>query len=466
MPATTSEPCRPAAAGLRATVGRRRRTLGNVGVSLGYLLVLIDSTVLNVALPDISSSLGGSTSGQQWTLSAYLVTFGALLLGSEAVADRYGALRTYRMGVLAFVIFSALRAAAQTLTMLIVFRALQGAAAALIPGTTLALIARMNPEPDARHRAIGLYALVTGVGFAAGPALGGLLVAASGWRWIFLINVPIGLLALVWSRVFPSDETNPRTSGTRLDIRGQLLAVVCCALTVVVIIEAGDRSLTAVWALLPLVCAGALLYRSDRASEAPAIPVPLLRVSELRRGAVYGFAIQVVMASTLFIGSLYLIDVRGLAPMRAGLAMIGYTFGPCLLGPLVGRIVAARGPQLPAVIGQILACGGSAGVAAAMYLNAPLWVLIAAMVVAGAALPSVIVPMTGLVVSHAPAGSQSTAGGLFSAARQLGGAFGVAALGAILAVVGGQTGYPVAMTAVAAVAAVALIGMVVAPHRR
>ncbi|UEA58136.1 MFS transporter [Gordonia otitidis] len=442
----------------------RASTTGNVGVSLGYLLVLVDSSVLNVALPDIADSLGGSLAGQQWAVSAYLVTFGALLLGSGAVADRYGALRTYRAGVLLFVLTSVMCALAPTLTFLIVLRALQGAAAALIPGTTLALIGRMNPEPADRHRAIGLYALVTGCGFAAGPAIGGILIAAGGWRWIFLINLPVGLIALAWSRFFPPDP-DVRGRGERLDVRGQALAVVFFALVVIVIVEAGERSLIAAWALIPMTCAVVALYWSDRRSAAPAIPMRLLRIPSILRGTVYGFTIQVVMASTLFITSLYLIDTRGLSPLGAGLVLIGYTLGPAVLGPLAGRVVAARGPQLPAVLGQIAAVAGSAAIAAAIFVDASLWVLICAMLLAGMALPMVIVPMTGLVVSGAPAGAAGASGGLFSASRQLGGAFGVAALGAVLASVGGADGAVWAMLAAAVIAGIALVAMTCRPHR-
>ncbi len=381
----------------------RGRTLSNVGVSLGYLLVLVDSTVLNVALPDIARSLGGSVAGQQWVVSAYLVTFGALLLSSGAIADRYGALRTYRVGVLAFVLTSVLCALAPTLLILIILRAFQGAAAALIPGTTLALIGRMNPEPADRHRAIGLYALVTGCGFAAGPTVGGILIAAGGWRWIFLINVPVGILALAWSRYFPADS-RARDRGARLDMRGQLLAVVFFALVVVVIIETGERSSIAAWALIPTVCAAGLLYWSDRRSAAPAIPVRLLRIPSILRGTLFGFTIQVVMASTLFVASLYLINARGLSPLGAGLVLIAYTFGPCVLGPVVGRVVAARGPQLPALLGQSAAVVGSVAIAVVMFVGGPLWALIVTMLVAGTALPLVIVPMTGLIVAGAPAG--------------------------------------------------------------
>ena len=461
VPTTTREPSRSRR---RSGEVMRGRTISNVGVSLGYLLVLVDSTVLNVALPDIARSLGGSVAGQQWVVSAYLVTFGALLLSSGAIADRYGALRTYRVGVFLFVLTSVLCALAPTLLILIVLRAFQGAAAALIPGTTLALIGRMNPEPADRHRAIGLYALVTGCGFAAGPTVGGILVAAGGWRWIFLINVPVGILALAWSRYFPADP-KARDRGARLDVRGQVLAVVFFALVVVVIIETGERSPIAAWALIPTVCAAGLLYWSDRRSAAPAIPVRLLRIPPILRGTLYGFTIQVVMASTLFVASLYLINARGLSPLGAGLVLIAYTFGPCVLGPVVGRVVAARGPQLPALLGQSAAVVGSVAIAAVMFVGGPLWALIATMLIAGAALPLVIVPITGLVVAGAPAGSAGTAGGLFSASRQLGGAFGVAALGAVLASVGGADGAAWAMMAAAVVAAIALLGMVVRPHR-
>ncbi|WP_037366194.1 MFS transporter [Nakamurella lactea] len=449
MPETTAVPTIATSTDRPAIAGRSARRL-MVGISLGYFMVLLDSTILNVALPAIAVDLGGSVTGQQWTVSGYLVTFGALLLSAGAVADRFGARRVFLLGTALFGVTSLLCAVAPNLLLLILFRALQGAAAAMIPSSTLSLIGGLFPDPGARHRAIGSWALITGMGFAAGPLIGGLLLSIGPWHLVFAVNVPAALVAVLWCRSLPA---TPRGSG-RLDPGTQCAAVLAGGLVINAVIQLGSDA-RHWWWTLPALAGLALVVLTERRSSAPALPRPVLRVPEVRQAVLSGFGIQLVMSGALFVLGLQLIDHRGMTPAVAGVALLPYLVGP-LFGPLVSRLVATRGSRLPLLAGLVATAGGMTIAGLAVLLNVPLWLLLVGLLIAGPGLPLTLVPLTSQVVGGAPNGAGGVAGGLFNASRQLGGALGVAALGSFVRAWGPADGTGWALLAAAAVAAVIL----------
>ncbi|MFB9412729.1 MFS transporter [Dactylosporangium matsuzakiense] len=193
---------------LPAAAAPARRAL--TGISLGYFMVLLDMTVLAVAEPDLAASLHASTAGLQWATTAYTIVFAALLLSAGAATDRYGAARLFRAGVAAFTAASLLSALAPALWVLVALRSVMGAAAAACVPASLALLTRLYPSPAARARAIATWAATSGAAVAAGPVAGGALVGAAGWRAVFLINVPIGLLVILLTRhVYSSSPAAP-----------------------------------------------------------------------------------------------------------------------------------------------------------------------------------------------------------------------------------------------------------------
>ncbi|WP_248581345.1 MFS transporter [Nocardioides sp. InS609-2] len=423
-----------------------------IGLSLGYFMVLLDSTILNVALPSIATDLGASVSGQQWTVTAYLVTFGAFLLSSGAVADWIGARRTFLIGLAAFGAMSLMCALAPNLLTLVVFRALQGAAAALIPASTLSLIGAMYVDSAMRHRAVGLWALLTGVGFAAGPLVGGAVLAVGSWHLIFSVNVPIALIALLCCRGLPS----PARGSQRLDLLTQVIAVAFFGLLINALIQLG-QDVRYWWWVLPAATAALAFWGSERRSSAPAIPLSLFRVATVRRAIITGFGIQIIMAGALFVLGLHLIDRRGLSPVGAGAALLPYVAGP-LFGARVGRLVVQRGLRTPLMWGLALTTIGMMVTGAAVLTHAPLVVVMVGLLCAGPGLPLTLVPLTSQVVGGAPPGTAGVAGGLFNAARQLGGALGVAVLGAFVHRWSAGTGAGWALI-VAGAAAVVLWGL-------
>ncbi|GAA3197304.1 MFS transporter [Actinocorallia longicatena] len=430
-----------------------------VGISLGYFMVMIDATILNVALPDISRDLGGSVTSQQWTVSAYALAFGALLLSSGAVADRFGATRVFRFGIAAFAAASLLCALAPSLWLLIALRAVQGAAAASVPASTLALLGLMYPEAGERARAVGLWAALTGIGFAAGPMLGGILVEAGGWRTVFLVNLPVAVAGLLLSRGLGVETPG---KPTRLDPRSQLAAIAALALLTDTVIELPHGG-----ALVPgllTVVAAAALVAAERRSPAPAFPPVLTRIRDIRTALTIGVFIQFQMVGGLFVLGLYFLDARHFSALETGFAFVPLTVGP-MLAPAVGRLTGRLGARRLVRTGLTLTVAGNALIAAAVLTEAPFPLLIAAMIVMGWSVPFSMVPLTAQLVGAAPAGTGGTAGGLFNAVRQIGGALGVAVLGALVASYGPAdgTGYALAVSAV--LTGAVLLGLVASDLR-
>ncbi|MEV5556477.1 MFS transporter [Nonomuraea wenchangensis] len=408
------------------------------GFSLAYFLVILDTTVLTVALPDLRDSLGGPTAGQQWAVNAYTVAFAAALLAGGAVADRYGAARVFKLGVAAFGGLSLLCAAAPHLSVLIGTRALLGVAAALCTGGSLGLLAELYPSPAARARATGVWAALTGTALAAGPLLGGLLVDLYGWRAVFLVNVPPAVVSLLVMR----PVTSPR--GVRgIDWRVQMLAGAFLGLLAEALIDASPV------AAVSAVAALAALVVTERRSHAPALPGGLLAATwpELLAGAAANFA----FSGALFVLTLLFQDVRHLTPMAAGLAFLPLTL-PMTVNPLLtGRLVARHGPRPPILGGLALVAAGLGGLALTEAV-AP-W-----LVVMGFGLSLVLPALMAGMVGRAPAGTAGTAGGMLNAFRQAGATLGVAVMGVI--------GRPLLAAAVLTALTCACYGLATARARR
>ncbi|MEU4573959.1 MFS transporter [Nonomuraea sp. NPDC023979] len=391
-----------------------------LGVCLAYFLVLLDTTVLTIALPDLRASLGGSVAGQQWAVNAYTVAFAATLLTGGAVADRYGAARVFRAGVAAFGLLSLACAAAPALGVLVGARAALGVAGALCVGGSLGLLAELYPAPAARARATGVWAAATGTALAAGPLLGGLLVELAGWRAVFLVNAPLAALGLLALR-------GVRSPAGRRPVAWAAQALACLTLALLAH-AATTRSAAALAAAAALPAATLLVRRGvvsartgrrDAGSAADATPPGLVRAvwPELVAGAAANFA----FAGALFVLTLFLQDVRHLTPMAAGLAFLPLTL-PMTVNPLLtGRIVARYGARPPILAGLALLTAGLAGLALTDALVP--WLL-----VTGTGLSLCLPALVAGVIAGAPPGTAGTAGGVLNAARQAGATLGVAVL--------------------------------------
>ncbi|GLY35266.1 MFS transporter [Amycolatopsis sp. NBRC 101858] len=375
------------------------------GLSLGYFLVMLDTTIVTVALPALSPSL----SDQQWISNGYTLTFAAFLLTAGAWSDRFGARRVFFTGLTSFALFSALSALSPSPAVLIALRALLGVAGALLVPSSLSLIASAYPSAAARAKAMGVWAAVSGTGLVAGPLLGGLLTQAFGWRAIFLVNVPVALVALALSRSAPATPPKPR----RFDGLGQVSAVVALSTLTYALVE-GDF-----W-VLPLSLAAAGMFVASQRRPGAMLPLSLLS-GKLLAGAIVNFG----LSGVLFVLSLYFQETRGYSPSATGLAFLPLTI-PTAFNPIfTGRLVARIGPRVPAVSGFVLMSSG-------VFLQAFTSWSVPALALLGFGVSLAIPSLLTAVVGSAPPELAGTAGGALNASRQTGAVLGVAILGALL----------------------------------
>ncbi|MEV1008419.1 MFS transporter [Streptomyces sp. NPDC049881] len=424
----------------------RRRAL--TGISLGYFMVLLDMTVLSVAEPDLAASLGTSMAGLQWATTGYTVAFAALLLTAGAVADRHGAERVFRAGTAAFAAASLLSAAAPTLGALVLLRAVSGVAAAACVPASMAMIARLYPAPAERARAVAAWAAVSGAAVAAGPVLGGALVDAAGWRAVFLVNVPLGLLVLALTSGHAADC--PR-GDRRVDWWAQLTAAAVLALFTDALIAAGARAWThTAWSAAGLAASAAAFRALERRSHAPVLNRALLRSARVRAGLLAAAVVTFALTGALFVLPLLFQQERHLGPLETGLAFLPLTVPFAANPPFTGRIVARRGPRPPVLAGLGLLTGGGAVLGAAVLADAAYPWLALGLLATGFGVSYALPALVSALVGAAPEGTAGAVGGLLNAVRQVGATLGVAVMGAAVAA---DTGWSLVVSA--AVCAVA-----------
>ncbi len=423
------------------------RPLPLLAICLGFFLVVLDTTVLNVALPDIGRQLGGSTVTLQWIVNAYTVVLAGLILSGGALGDRFGNRRLYLVGLLVFTVASLLCGVAGSPSLLMAARALQGVGAALLLPASLALITSSYPDPAARSRALGLWGAVAGVAFASGPLLGGLLTTGLGWRSIFLLNIPVGLLALWVSRQHVRETaTHERPS---FDVPGQILIMLALAGLTYGLIEVSTLSLGHPRVLTALGAAAALLlafYWRERITAYPMLPLGLFAVSSFTRGSLAGFAFNFGEYGLLFVLALTFQEAHGWTALQAGLAFLPLTVVSAGM-TLPGGLLAARfGPRLPLGLGLALMGLGILEMSVSAQGMGPLFWL--GMVTFGLGSGMAVPPMTALALSEVPGHLAGVGAAALNAARQVGSVMGVATLGSLLTAAGsGQPQLPLAVAA-------------------
>ncbi|WP_419993844.1 MFS transporter [Streptomyces boninensis] len=438
----TADTRKPATAPRTPEPAKRSGTaIGFAGIVAGNGLVLLDTTILNVALPDVRTDLGASAAALPWTADAYTVVFAGLLLAAGAVADRFGARRVYRYALAAFAALSLLCAAAPGAAALIGGRALLGAAGAGMVPASLALLASLYPEPARRARAVGAWAALSSIGMIAGPVLGGALVELGGWRLVFLVNPPIAALA-IWAarnlrnnpaaappRTGPSPSSRLRSR--RGDPLGLILSVAGLSALTFGLIDAGTSGWARplpVAALLVAAAAFAALAVAERRVPAPALPPALLRLRPVQAAVVTATTATWTVYGVLFLLTQWLVEDRGLRPLQAGLAFLPLTLPMCVLPLLTGRLVARTGTR-PAMLGGLTAVAASGGLLAFAGHDAPLGLITAVQLVLAVGATLSIPSATAELSSSAPAELAATGQGALNAARQAGAALGVAVLG-------------------------------------
>jgi DHA2 family methylenomycin A resistance protein-like MFS transporter len=396
-------------------------------------MVILDVTVINVAVPVIGRDLATSLTGIQWITDGYTLVFAGFLLTGGALGDRLGNRRVFCWGVAVFTVSSAACALAPDAPFLVTARLLEGLGAALIVPGSLALLQQAYPEPAERSRAFGLWGSMAGIAASAGPLLGGLLVSTVGWRWVFLINLPVGAACLLLSLRHVAHS--PRRADRPLDWPAQCAVVATVALLTAALNEAGRRGWTdpAVLAGVGLAgaAAAAFLVR-ERLARSPVLPLRLLRSRALSGGAVMGLLFNFGFYGMVFTASLEFQHQRGYTALGTGLALFPAVAMTMFASVLSGRLSRRTGDRPLVVAGMLLAALGLAGWAAAGAEPAyPL--LVAPMMAAGFGTSFALTGSTATVMGAAPASYSGAASALFNTARQIGSATGVALGGSLLA---------------------------------
>jgi EmrB/QacA subfamily drug resistance transporter len=413
--------------------GDVRRGLVLAICCMSMLIVGLDVTILNVALPSIQSDFGASVSGAQWTIDAYTLVIACLLMLSGSTGDRLGRKRTFQVGLAIFTIGSGLCSIAPGLGWLIAFRALQAVGGSMLNPVAMSIVTNVFTDPKDRARAIGWWGGVAGVSIAAGPLVGGALVQAIDWRSVFWINIPVGIAAIFLTAKFVPESKAPHPR--RLDPVGQVLMILMLGLLVFGIIEAPNHG----WGSdLILACfAGAVaslvaLVAWENRHPEPLIDLRFFRSPPFSGAAVVSVCTFLSMGGFLFLNTLYLQEVRGYSPLHAGVALLPTAGLMMVFSPLSGRLIGHRGPRPSLIIGgtAILASGLVSAIPAGAPSDVRLFLGYALL---GTGLGWVNAAITNTAVSGMPREQAGVAAAVASTTRQLGSALGVAIIGSVIA---------------------------------
>jgi EmrB/QacA subfamily drug resistance transporter len=407
-----------------------------IAAYLGLFVGLIDSNAVNLALPAIQHDLGGGVSGAQWTADAYNVTFAAALLTAGSLGDRFGRRRVLRTGLLAFVVASLACALAPSLGVLLAARAAQGVGAALMLPQGLAIAAAAFPDAAGRARATAAWAVAAASSAALGPIVGGVLTDSLGWRYIFWLNAPIGVVALAMSFRYLPESRNP-TAG-KVDPFGQTLTMLTLGTLTLVLVE--GRMLGIVWtmALALVVAAGAAgLVWSQRRVTNPMLPPQFFGNRRLVIALVATFAMTFGTYGMLLVNSLAFQQQRGISALATAVAFLPMPLTYLALIPVANVLARRSGPRLPMTSGLVL-MGAGMLLYALVGPGAELWLLESAFVLAGAGLAMNTGPAVGMAMASAPVSRAGMTSGVVNLARLVGITVGVAVMGTVLALVGAR----------------------------
>jgi EmrB/QacA subfamily drug resistance transporter len=402
-------------------------------IAAATLLVTLDSTIVNVALPAIRTGLDFGQTGLEWVVTAYSVTFGGLLLLGGRAGDRFGRRQMFMIGIGVFTAASLLGGLAMNQPWLIAARAVQGLGAAIAAPAALSLIAVTFPAGAARNKAMGVYAAVAGLGGSVGLVLGGLLTQFGSWRWVFFVAVPVGALVLVAA---PRVLVEAPTRGEHLDLPGAVVATGGVALLVYGLIRGTRDGWAVTGTVAPLVASVLLLVAFavlEGRVEQPLLPLRLL--ADRSRSGAYLVTLMIGLGlyGVTFFLMLYVQEVLGFGVIAAGLGFLPLAVAIGLLAATMGRLATRIGTRPGVVIGPLVAAGGAIWLSLAATGDAGYLSIVGPLILFGSGLGAAIVPLTLTVIAEVRPADAGIASALVSAGQQVGGALGLAVLGAVLA---------------------------------
>ena len=411
---------------------RSSRAVSLAMTCLGQFMVLLDSTIVGAALPDMQRRLHTQLTGLQWIVDAYVLLVAMLLISGGVFADRFGRKRVYLAGVAVFTVASVLCAVAPSIGWLIAGRVLQGVGAAALSPASLALLAAAYPVPQERVKAIGLWAGFSGIGLAAGPLAGGILVDAFSWPAIFLVNVPIGVVLLSAGLRTLSESRNP--GAPAIDISGTVLSVLGVGALTYGLVEGGSRGWTSPVILGSFAAAVVILTVFVAVEGRRSTPMLPLRLFRQRLFTVSNTAMVVVgfaLMGSVFFFSQFFVNVQGSSILRAGLQTLPASLGMVIVSPYAGRLAARFGFRI--VVSSGLALAGLGLLALGLvHADTAYWNVWWRLAIVGIGFALTMSPLTGAAIQAVGPQEGGLASGISSTTRQIGAVLGVAVLGAIV----------------------------------
>lgn len=412
---------------------RKRRIL--VAISVPLIMVGIDGTILNVALPTIAKDLDTSSSELVWINSAYIIMFGSTILLSASIGDKFGRKRVLQLGMLVFIVGSALSGFSDELdsaTFLIFARALQGLGAGAIPPSTLSLIRSTFSDEKERARAIGVWAGMSAIGLAAGPILGGLILnSTEAWGWIFYINVPIVILGQLM--IYRNVEESKDPAAAPIDIPGALLSLAGLFALFYGLIEGPVQGWDSAPVLIAFGLAAVLLFafiRYELGAKFPELDPRLFLSAPFTSGMLAITVAFLALMGLVYELTLYLQTVRDYSPLKAGVALVPFAVALLIVAPLAPKIAERRGDRRTVMAGMAALGAGLLAFLATSTDSSYLVVLIG-LLLAGAGVSLVQPPASAAMMSSVSADKAGMASGTNAAIRQIGASFGIAVMGGI-----------------------------------
>lgn len=397
--------------------------------ALGFVVVLLDVSVVNVALDALRTSFSTDVAGLQWVVNAYTLVFAALLLMAGVLGDRFGARAVFIAGFVLFTLASLGCGLAPTLAALIAARFVQGVGAALLLPNSLSLLAQAFPDKEQRNRAVGWWGAAGGIALAAGPVVGGFLVTHFGWRSIFLINIPLGLVGL--TLILRYSAASPRNKGRSLDLPGQVAAIIALAALATALTDAAHLGWAHPRILVTLVVAvlaaiGFLLIQAR--SRAPMLPLSFFSSPAFSIASITGVLVNFAYYGLIFVFSLFFQLEQHLSPQETGLAFLPMTVVLMVMNIVAGRLITRLGARRLMVFGLLLAAVGYL-LLLPVSIGGSYWKLVMPMLMAASGIALMVPTMTNVTLASVDPSRAGIASGVLNTARQVGGMLGVATCG-------------------------------------
>jgi EmrB/QacA subfamily drug resistance transporter len=405
-------------------------------VCIGQFMVVLDASIVNVALPSIQRDLHFSTSSLQWVVNAYTLTFaGFLLLGGRA-ADLFGRRRIFLVGLAVFTASSLFGGLAQNEAWLVTARAMQGLGAAILAPATLTILTATYPEGTARAWALGAWSAVSSAGESAGALLGGILTEFLNWRWILFVNVPVGVIALVAARR-DLPESRAEMAHRHLDLGGAVTVTAGLVALVYALVRTESYSWGSAEVLMPLVLGVLLiavfLFLQARVSKAPLVPLRIFASRSVAGGNAVMFLLFGALFASWYFETLYMQHVLGYSPLQAGLAFLPQTLLIAAGAQVTSRLVPRLGPRPLILLGALVACGGLAWLAQIRPDSTFVGDLLGPFILIGLGMGLAVTPIAVAGTAGVKRAEAGLASGLLNTSRTVGASIGLAALATVAA---------------------------------